>query len=338
MKKFIFSISFLFLLITACEVTPQYDAIQGETMGTYFKISYQSHEDITKDDVSQAVDSILFVVNDEMSTYIDSSFISKFNQSGVSRLSVPSNFERVFNSAQDVYKLSDGRFDPTVMPLANFWGFGYTGKVAREQWDSTEVANIVAYVGMDKLKLVDGYLTKPNANFKLDFSAIAKGYASDLIVKHFESIGIDNFLIDIGGDGYAQGKNKKGNPWRIGINIPDKDAPVNSILELVELDGAGLATSGNYRNYYEVKGESYGHTINAKTGFPYKGNVLSASIIAPTAMRADALATASMASPLEEGLSMIEQIPDTEAYLIYIDDAGNMKQKYTSGFKDYILE
>ena len=338
MKKYIFSFVILLLLQGACKVEQPYETIQGNTMGTYFKISYQSIGAIDKEDLSAAIDSLLFVVNDEMSTYIDSSFISKFNQSGIARLSLPTHFEAVLKKAKDIYDLSEGRFDPTVMPLANYWGFGYTGKVARESWDSTEVARIVAFVGLDKLKVYDGYLEKPDPNTKLDLSAIAKGYASDLIVNHFENLDITNFLIDIGGDGYAKGRSSKGNLWRFGINVPDPSAAYTDVFVALEIDDVGLATSGNYRNYYEVDGALYGHTINAKTGYPYKSNVLSASIIAPTSMEADALATACMASKLEAGISMIESIPMTEAYLIYTDESGNMKQKYTSGFKDYILE
>jgi len=144
--------------------------------------------------------------------------------------------------------------------------------------------------------------------------------------------------VDIGGDGCAKGKNKEGKYWRFGINTPDPNASFSDIFVALEINNMGLATSGNYRNYYEVDGTQYGHTISAKTGFPYKTNVLSASIIAPTAMVADAWATTCMASDLTIGIRMIDQVPDVEAFWIYKDDKGNMKQKFTSGFKDYILE
>lgn len=339
MKNHHFLLFGFILFFTACKVEQHpYETLQGKTMGTYYKISYQASGEISKQNLSSAIDSILFVINDEMSTYIDSSFISEFNKSSSLSQKVPRHFKTVFKKSKEVFEISDGRFDPTVMPLANFWGFGYTGKVAREQRDSSEVKSIVEYVGLNKIKLENDNLIKSNVKAQLDFSAIAKGFASDVISSYLESVNINNYLIDIGGDGFAKGKNTKGKYWSFGINTPDPNSTYNDIYVALEINGIGIATSGNYRNYYEVDGELYGHTINAATGFPYKSNVLSASIIAPTAMEADAFATASMASSLSDALEMVEKVPNIEAYLIYSDDEGNMKQKYTSGFKDYILE
>lgn len=338
MRKIIIPLFLLLLTISSCKVEQTYDALQGETMGTYYKISFQGVDGVDKSSLHTVVDSLLALVNDQMSTYIDTSFIAEFNKSAVLNIPTPEHFKTVFGKAEDIYKFSEGRFDPTVMPLANFWGFGYTGKVAREQWDSTEVQAIVDIVGMDKISLENGVLIKKHELVKLDFSALAKGYAADLIAEHMEKMGYENYLIDIGGDGLAKGTSKTGNYWRFGINTPDPKSALSDIFIALEINGKGLATSGNYRNFYEVDGEMYGHTINAETGFPYKSNVLSASIIAPTAMEADALATACMASDLKQGIEMIENRPEVEAYLIYEDEEGNMKQKYTSGFKDYILE
>lgn len=307
-------------------------------MGTYYRVTYQSVPEISKPFVKSEIDSILFVINDEMSTYIDSSFISVFNKSQQSTASIPIHFENVLATSKKIHQYSEGSFDPTVMPLANYWGFGYTGKVAREKWDTTEIVGILDYVGFDKVYVQNGILVKEDPRSQLDLSAVAKGYAADVIANEMTNMGIKNLLVDIGGDGYAKGKNKKGQNWTLGINTPDPKASYSDIHILLQINNKGLATSGNYRNYYEVDGALYGHTINAKTGFPYKSNVLSASIIASNAMEADALATACMATDLDAGVSMIEQIEGVEAYLIYEDETGNMKQKYTAGFKDYILE
>ena len=315
-----------------------YEIVQGDTMGTYFRVTYQNVPQLSKTFIKSEIDSILFVINDEMSTYIDSSFISVFNKSPDSTISIPLHFKNVLEASKEIHRFSKGSFDPTVMPLANYWGFGYTGKVARERWDTTEINSILDYVGFDKVYIQNGNLIKADPRAQLDLSAVAKGYAADVIADELADLGIANLLVDIGGDGFAKGKNKTGNNWTLGINTPDPKANYSDIYILLQVDNKGLATSGNYRNYYEVDGELYGHTINAKTGFPYKSNVLSASVIASTAMEADALATACMATNLESGVGMIEQLPGVEAYLIYEDDAGNMKQKYTAGFKDYILE
>jgi len=150
-------------------------------MGTYYKISYEATSELSKTNIQTSIDSILIVINDKMSTYIDSSFISKFNASSSLESDVPGHFKTVFKEAKEIHKLSMGVFDPTVMPLANFWGFGYTGKVAREQWDSSEVKSILEYVGFDLISLEGNRLIKENKNCQLDFSAIAKGYAADQI-------------------------------------------------------------------------------------------------------------------------------------------------------------
>lgn len=334
---FIFLTSFFSCKESSSKLTA-YDVIQGKTMGTYYRVSYQGVEGVNKERINSIVDSILFIVNDEMSTYIDSSYIGKFNSNEELLEGVPIHFTTVFNTAKKVYKSSTGSFDPTIMPLVNFWGFGYSGKVAKENWDSTEVKQILDFVGFDKVSISNNKLTKEDSRMQLDFSALAKGYAVDVVAAELNDLGIQNMLVDIGGDGYAQGKNKADKNWRFGINIPDPNAGYREIFVALQIDRKGLATSGNYRNYYEVDGDLYGHTINAKTGFPFKSNVLSASIIANTGMEADALATACMASNLDEGISLIEGLPETEAYLIFEDSEGNMKEKYTSGFKAYILE
>lgn len=336
-----FLIGLFFLSVLSCKESsslPSYEVIQGETMGTYFRVSYKHVLNMPKTTLEAKIDSILFIINDEMSTYIDSSFIGLFNSNSMVDATLPFHFENVYECAKKVHAHTGGRFDPTVNPLTNYWGFGYTGKVAKNDWDSLEINQILDYVGFDKISLIDGKLVKENPNMQLDFSALAKGYAADVIAAELEKMGIENILVDIGGDGYAQGKSKSNKTWRFGINVPDTEATYTDVFVALEIDQKGLATSGNYRNYYEVDGELYGHTINAKTGFPFKSNVLSASVIAGTAMEADALATACMASYLEEGLIMIEGLSNVEAYLIYEDAEGKMKQKYTSGFKDYILE
>lgn len=339
MKNFTFGL--LFLSFISCrESSPlnSYEVLQGETMGTYFRVSYESVVGLDKAVLASKIDSILFIINDEMSTYIDTSYIGLFNSNGIVDATVPFHFSKVFECAKKIHTHTAGSFDPTVMPLTNYWGFGYSGKVAKKDWDSTEVKEIVDIVGFDKVELSNGLLIKQDPNMQLDFSALAKGYGADVIATEMKKLGIVNMLVDIGGDGYAQGKSKSNNNWRFGINVPDADAAYTDVFVALEIDKKGLATSGNYRNYYEVDGKLYGHTINAKTGFPFKSNVLSASVIASTAMEADALATACMASYLDEGLAMIERLADVEAYLIYEDEEGKMKQKYTTGFKDYILE
>lgn len=310
--------------------------IEGQTMGTYYRITYRDEQ---KRDVQPAIEKSLFELNAELSTYIDSSLISDFNRSNKTDLSIPlkaRHFMANLNKSAEIYRSSNGAFDPTVAPLVNYWGFGYTGSKPLTLIDSSKIDSLLTLVGFSKLNWTTRgeqvLIRKQIPGVKLDFNAIAPGYAVDELGRVLESMQIYNYLIDIGGEMLAKGSNPQGENWVVGITTPKEGAETTDIQTTVPLQDQALATSGNYRKYYSIKGEKYSHTINPRTGFPERSKLLSTTVIAPDAMTADAFATVCMVLGLEKGLALIESIPNLEAYFIYGNPKGEMLVKYTSGF------
>lgn len=343
MKPFVFG-TMLLLFLFACQneskkplQSKAYHTIEGQTMGTYYRITYQ---DSLGHGVQSQVEKSLSELNAELSTYIPTSLISGFNQSESYEFSVPlsaRHFVSNLNKSAEIYRSSEGAFDPTVAPIVNYWGFGYTGSQPITQVDKHKIDSLLQFVGMSKLNWTTRndsvVIRKQTPGVKLDFNAIAPGYAVDELGRVLESLHIYNYLVDIGGEVLAKGKNPQGKDWVLGITTPKEGAEATDIQTTVPLHNQALATSGNYRKYYSVKGVKYSHTINPKTGFPERSKLLSATVVAPDAMTADAYATVCMVQGLEKGLALIESLPNLEAYFIYGDQKGAMKVKYTSKFK-----
>lgn len=338
---FMMAVALLWLHLTGCvpdsgppagELT--YVALEGETMGTYYRVQYADPEGR---DYQASVDSLLRAFNLQVSTYIDSSTISRFNRAAeVFPLSpADSHFLANYEAASVIYRQSKGAFDPTVMPLVNYWGFGYTEKKPVTAVDSLRIDSLMQFVGMDKITLeregASVRLRKALPGVQLDFSAIAKGSGVDLVGRLLEARGIRHYLVDIGGELVARGRSPRGDAWKVGINVPREDAGFSELQTAMPLTDQAVATSGNYRNFYEVNGVKYSHTINPRTGFPERNRLLSASIVAGDCMRADAYATASMVMGIEEAFDFIAALPDVEGYFIYSDAAGLMQVRHTEG-------
>lgn len=334
----------LFWFLAACTAgggagERAYLTIEGPTMGTAYRVTYA---DSVSRNLQPAIEELLAQINGEVSTYIDSSTISRFNQSdwgidlgyAVETAEQPSrnaHFLSNFQAAQDVFNASGGAFDPTVMPLVNYWGFGYTEKRAVTGGDSLAVDSLTQLVGFDLLRLENDTLFKTKPGVQLDFSAIAKGYAVDALGELLEGNGINHYLVDIGGEIRARGVNPKGLPWRIGINIPEENVALNAIQTAVPVRDQSIATSGNYRNFYEVDGVKYSHTISPFTGFPERNTLLSASVFSRECMVADAYATAFMVLGVEAAWELANRLPGIEAYFIYSLEDGLMSVRYTDG-------
>jgi len=346
MRKFLLYLSIIFIFSCQSESTDSpthYYRIVGETMGTTYHMTYN---DSLGRNFKEEVDSILVAINQGVSTYIEDSDISLFNFNKETNLTfsgddvAPSHFIHVHKAAQRIYEKTEGYFDPTVMPLVNYWGFGYQEKKAVTKVDSIKVDSLQQLVGLGKIKTkCDGNiighsckLTKNNPNIQLDFSAIAKGYAVDVIDDFFDAKGLENYLVEIGGELSAKGKNLKGNLWSTAINTPKISAGLNEYEAIVLMDNKAIASSGNYRNFYEVNGEWYGHEINPKTGFPEKSNLLSVSILADDCMSADAYATAMMVMGLEKSKALVERLKSIDAFFIFANEEGELETFYTDGF------
>ena len=306
----------------------------GETMGTTLSISYLDSMEM---DFSVELSDLLIEINNSVSTYIETSEISIFNHEKDSlHVASDSHFARNYNLAKQIYQQTNGWFNPSVMPLVNYWGFGYTEKKMVEQSDSLAIKNLVALVQFDSIKMQNSapnqlLFTKRIKGLELDFSAIAKGDAVDQVGLLLESFGINNYFVEIGGEVRARGATISGFNWRTGIRSPKESNATKELQVAVQLPNLSLATSGNYENYYEDKntGMKYAHTINPKTGYPEKNRLLSASVFAPNCSTADAFATAFMAMGLDKAFALASTLPELEAYFIYSAEDGALQIKYT---------
>ncbi|OEK03243.1 hypothetical protein BFP97_17690 [Roseivirga sp. 4D4] len=306
--------------------------VNGTTMGTIpYNIKYLDTE---FSNYKAEIDSLLRDFNQALSTYIPDSEISTFNRSGSVKFTLP-YFYDVLEASAKVYKESNGAFDPTLGPLIDAWGFG-DGKTL--DLDSSKVDSLLGFVGFQNLTYDQTRVSKEIPEVKLNFSAIAKGQAIDVVADWLTSIGINDYMVEIGGEVRASGKNIEGKVWTIAIEVPD-EARIGGIFDAIYLENRGMAGSGNYRNFRVLEdGRKVAHTIDPRTGFPKMQTLLSATVLAPTCMLADGFATACMVLGLEESIKLIESDPTLEAYLIYADDQGKMVTYVSPGLTDKIVD
>ncbi|MDZ4698276.1 MAG: FAD:protein FMN transferase, partial [Rhodothermales bacterium] len=268
--------------------------LTGRTMGTTYAIRYAGPAGRQARDQA-GVDSVLLSVNQSLSTYIPTSTISRINAStdvGVP-LPIDVHFRTVYLASTAVYQDTDGAFNPAVGPLVEAWGFG---PERRQTMSQARVDSLRALVRFEAFQLTADslHLTKSVAGAHLDFSAIAKGYGVDEVGRYLKASGIEAYFVEIGGEVVVRGAHPAGRPWRVGIDRPIEDAVERQLQAVIELERGGLATSGNYRNFYWLDGQKFAHTIDPATGYPARNSLLSVSILAADCMTADAYATAAM--------------------------------------------
>jgi len=335
-KKLLWQLPFLAILVVGTifiirqqHVTP-YQHDEGFIFGTIYHITYQSDENYQKE-----IEAELQKVDNSLSPFNKTSIISRINRN--EDVAVDGMFKEVFQLAENISKETDGAFDITVAPMVNVWGFGFKKGIT----PSKEVIDSIrALVGYQKVSLQAGHIKKQNPNIMLDCSAIAKGYGSDVVARFLKSKGIDNFMVEIGGEVVTRGNSEKRVPWRIGVNKPTDDS-LNTNTELqtvLNVTDKAMATSGNYRNFYYKNGKKYAHTIDPKTGYPVQHNILSATVVANDCATADAYATSFMVLGMEGAQKILEKHPDLLAYLIYSDDKGNNQVWYSPSMKKILAE
>lgn len=302
----------------------------GSTMGTTYSVKYLDTEGRN---LQAQIDSLLVAFNMSLSTYIPESEISRFNREGSHRYETPF-FYPVLERSKEIYKNTGGAFDPTVGPLVNAWGFGPEGRQSPGKSTVDSLRQLVSY---DSIVFDTARVQKRKEGIKLDFSAIAKGYGVDVVAQYLLTQGIENLFVEIGGEIYARGNSERGTPWRVGVNYPAGSIEDQQNAQaIVSLENRAIATSGNYRNYYEVDGIKYSHTISPVTGYPVNHSLLSASVFATDCMTADAYATAFMVMGWEKAIKVDEQQDDIEVYLIYNDENGALKTYSSPGIADKI--
>lgn len=320
----------LVLLLTGCgpkKLSP-YRKIAGFTQGTTFHITY---EDKANQDLSGAVDSIFKVFDLTFSEYIPNSIVSRINKNDSTAL-FDDMFVEVYNKSLEVYRETHGAFDLTVGPLVNAWGFGPEKKA---KVDSATIDSLLQYIGMDKIRLEGRRLVKKLPGIDIDVNSIAQGYSVDVVYRYFEQLGIQNFMVEIGGEVRTKGKNPKGETWRIGVDKPVEGNNVagEDLQTIILLDNKAITTSGNYRKFFEENGVKYSHIIDPHTGYPYKNNLLSVTVIANDALTADGYDTGLMVLGLEGARELLKLHPELEAYMIYSDANGKFQVEYTKGIQ-----
>lgn len=291
----------------------RYTTIEGSVWHTEMHVTYGSDRDL-----SDSVLAITAEVEQSLSPFLTDSRISRINRN--EDMAVDRHITEVFAEAQRVNSLSGGMFDPTVAPLVNLWGFGY--ETGEAEPTAAQIDSCRQLVGIAECSVTDGVMVKKDAGTQFNFSAITKGYGIDCIAAMMQRNGIGDYMIEIGGEIALRGVNARGEKWHIQIDAPGSGREGHDRLSVIEATDCCIATSGNYRNYRDTGSGRIGHTISPVTGRPVMSEVLSATVIAPTAMTADALATSLMAMAPEAGIAMIEALPSTEALLIIADGPG----------------
>ncbi len=332
-KSLRWQLPFLALLIVGTVLilrkqTP-YQTSEGMVFGTVYKITYQY-----KSDLKTEIEAELQKVDASLSPFNKESVITHINNNTSTQ--TDSLFRYVFRLAEKVSAETYGAFDITVAPLVNAWGFGFKNA---ERINAAVIDSIRQFVGFDKVKLIDGTISKSDSRVMLDCSAIAKGFGVDCVARLFDRMGIRNYMIDIGGELMLRGENPTREKWRIGINKPiDDSLSVNQELQTVlEITDCGMATSGNYRNFYYRDGKKYAHTIDPRTGYPIQHNILSSTVVAPDCATADAFATSFMVLGLDSAKAVCASHPELDAYFIYTSDNGTDTNIYfTEGMKKYL--
>lgn len=333
--KKIIKLAFLAFLIVGTVViirqqhsTPfQHDS--GYIFGTTYNITYQSNKNLKGE-----IEAELLQVDSALSMFNKASIISKVNANKPVELG--KMFPEVFTLAQNISKETNGAFDITVAPLVNEWGFGFKKGVEPTDYVIDSLRQIVGY---KKVSLKGNKIMKADPRIMLDCSGIAKGFGSDCVARLLRKKGIENFMVEIGGEIVASGLSEKRVPWKIGVTKPvdDSTQQQNELQTVLNVTDMAMATSGNYRNFYYKGGRKYAHTIDPKTGRPVQHNILSATVLAKDCATADAYATAFMVLGLDGAKKVLAQHTDLMAYLICSDKNGKNITWFSPSMKGKIV-
>lgn len=312
--------------LVACTETYEQRSASGPIFGTSYNIVYDSESNY-----QVQIDSLFQVINNSMSTYIENSDISKLNRN--EPVEVDEHFRVVFDKSKEIYQLTNGAFDPTIGTLVNAWDFGPKGSI--KNLDSLKIDSLMNSVGFNKLKRFGNSIEKSNLNTYLDFNAIAKGYAVDVIAEFLSSKNSTDYLVDIGGEIRTKGINTvSGNTWKIGIDDPNFDGS-QSYSKVIGLTDKAMATSGTYRKFkVDANGNKYSHIIDTKTGYPSKTNLLSVSVIADDCMTADAYATAFKTMGISAVKDFLNLHPELQVYLIFENEQQVLETISINGFPE----
>lgn len=324
-----FFIPILLLILVSCQEKTVFQRNQGFIFNTSYHISYTSKKDLHAE-IRQQLESF----DASLSMFNPESTISRINDSGTEVIDLSGDpwVVHLLHEAREISRITQGAFDITVAPLVDAWGFG---TAQRKSLSNVNIDSLMQFVGYKYLQLEGSKLSKADARVKLDASAIAKGYACDIIALSLEQAGVKDYLVEIGGEIRMAGQNPKGRLWKVGIDkaLDDSLALERELQAALALTNKGLATSGNYRNYYTHQGQKLAHTIDPRSGKPIQQNILSATVVASNALTADAYATAFMVMGLEKASALVDSLPELEAYFIYSDNEGQLQSWISAGLQ-----
>jgi FAD:protein FMN transferase len=334
-NKLLTGLFFLVFFISGCkENKPVFANFTGFAQGSTYSIVYDNKKTPDQAELKQKVEKILNDFDKSLSLYNDSSILSRINRN---ELAVPDSFfTEAFRKSVMVNQMTDGAFDITVGPLVRAWGFGPD---AHKSFSEAKRDSLMNLVGMNKVSLINGRLIKSDPRVSLDFNAIAQGFSVDVVCRFFDSLGIKNYLVEIGGEVRAKGT-KAGKLWRIGIDKPVDNnlTPGESLQAILKMTDKAISTSGNYRKFYIEDGIKYSHHIDPRTGYTTRNSLLSVSIIADECATADGVATGCLVMGKDKAIEFITRHPELEAYMIYSDDKGNFVTWSSEKLKRYISE
>ncbi|MGX5172806.1 FAD:protein FMN transferase [Aliikangiella sp. IMCC44653] len=326
---------FILILISGCEQKSNYLKLNGSTMGTTYSITFKAPtSQFNKAKLHQKVEQELKLINQLMSTYIEDSELSLFNAALSTQCQPLSNQTLyVIESAIKVAQQTQGKFDVTLAPLIEIWGFDK--KQTHNQVPAENVIQqLLGEIGFQKLSVGEGCVAKQNPSLSVNLSAIAKGYGVDRIAEIIEAEAIANYLVEIGGEVATKGKNPKGIDWRIAIE--SASSAKRSIQQVVSTKGLGVATSGDYRNYFEKDGKRYSHTLDPTSGYPITHNLASVTVLHPKTMLADAYATAMMVMGPQQALKFANE--QQLAVFMLIKENGGFKEIYNEAFAQHLSQ
>ena len=330
MKKILSALFLVALIVGTVFILSgsKYYTNEGQIFGTTYHITYAGTNDLDKE-----IRVELQRVDDALSMFNKQSVLSKFNRNEKYDVS-NARFNDVVRLSLQLSRETDGAFDITVAPLVNEWGFGFKH---RERITASKIDSLRAFVGYDKLFYEGNRLNKRDSRVTIDCGAVAKGYGVDCVARLLSSKGCTNYMVEIGGEVVVKGKNAKGKKWTIGINKPvdDSTKTVSEVQSILHVSDCGIATSGNYRNFYYVDGRKVSHTIDPKTGQPVQHSLLSATVLTPSCAKSDALATSFMVMGLDRAKAFLAKHKDVQAYFIFADGQGKYNVWMTEGMQKF---
>ena len=327
-------IALLCLMPAGCNVRRE-KVFTGRTMGTTYSVKVVTGYLQPVSGLQSQIDKRLDDINQSMSTYRDDSEISRFNRltTAGEKFRVSPDFMRVMQMAQKVFTITEGAWDGTVKPLVDLWGFGTEG-IKTVPPPPAAIQQRLQAVGFDAIQILDDrFLVKRKATVNLDLASIAKGYGVDQIAALLRDSGIENFLVEIGGEVYAAGHRKDGLPWRVGINTPRKEASLDQVYKVVNLTNGAMATSGDYRNFFEIDQKRYSHVIDPRNGYPVANGVVSASVLSADCTFADGMATALIVMGPDKGIELVNRLEGVDCLIVEMQADGTLIDHYSKAFQ-----